>query len=434
MATPIDYLGAQATVNPLQQFGTGFQLGATIRQTREQQEAAEKAKQAQEQYAADLRTALSNPTASAFAALSAKYPTQREAFKQSWDMLSKEQQDSDFIAGAQVYNAVSSGNTDAAKNLLDQKIVALENSGKDPTKLQAIRTALDQDPQVVQAQLGLVLSSLDPERWSKMATEVRAAQKAPAELSEAQAKAHKAAVDAKFAESNAALDLEKKGWDITKVQEDIKIAKRNAAIAAANNAIAKETNDLRRSELRLKVRDMEQARDNAVREKAAEVSTAYSGIDNSLNTIDRVLKNPELDNVLGSLEGKDFYPNNLVAMLRPGADSDVRADAIAGIETITSQAFLNNLMEAKAKGATFGALTEREGDRLVNYVTNLSRKQSEGQFRQNLIEAQRLLLKSRKTIAEKSGIPETVPDTPEATAQSSAGKSTDDILRELGVQ
>jgi hypothetical protein len=79
-----------------------------------------------------------------------------------------------------------------------------------------------------------------------------------------------------------------------------------------------------------------------------------------------------------------------------------------------------------------GALSEKEGAKLESSLTNLSRVQSEKQFKANLDEAKRILLKARANQAEKLGIPDTVPDTPAASAKG-AGKSTDQILRELGV-
>jgi hypothetical protein len=46
----------------------------------------------------------------------------------------------------------------------------------------------------------------------------------------------------------------------------------------------------------------------------------------------------------------------------------------------------------------------------------LSRKQGEDQFRANLGEVQRLLLKSRKGLVNKYGVPDTIPDTPQVKA------------------
>jgi hypothetical protein len=95
-----------------------------------------------------------------------------------------------------------------------------------------------------------------------------------------------------------------------------------------------------------------------------------------------------------------------------GGDADKRADAIADIETIQSQAFVNNLIEAKKSGATFGSLDKNEGEKLVSYVVNLKRAQSEQQFIDNLREVQRLLLKSRDNLSTQYGVPNNIPDRP----------------------
>jgi hypothetical protein len=123
-----------------------------------------------------------------------------------------------------------------------------------------------------------------------------------------------------------------------------------------------------------------------------------------LNTADRVLKNPSLDSVIGSIQGR-----------LPAIASDEANDAIALIDTLGSQAFLSQIPAMKGTGS----LTEREGDKLQASLTNLSRTQSEQQFRYNLNEAQRLMLKARKNLSEKTGVPIGAPDRPNAPKQSS---------------
>lgn len=179
---PINYMAMTPQIDLGQKFLTGLQAGAGIADIVAKQKAAAQAEAMQKQYASDLQSTLANPTAKAFATLSAKYPAQREAFKQSWDMLSKDQQDNDFLTGAQTYNAIASGDIDAAKKLVDDRIGAMQNSGQDVTKLQSIRTSLDQDPKQVQSSLGLVLSAIDPKRWSEMAKSGREQAEAPADL------------------------------------------------------------------------------------------------------------------------------------------------------------------------------------------------------------------------------------------------------------
>jgi hypothetical protein len=135
-----------------------------------------------------------------------------------------------------------------------------------------------------------------------------------------------------------------------------------------------------------------------------------------LNTADRVLKNPSLNSVLGSIQGR-----------LPAFVSDEANDAIALIDTLGSQAFLSQIPNVKG----MGALSNAEGEKLQSALQNLTRKQSEKQFRENLSEAQRLMLKARKNISTRFGVPETTPDTP---AVQPSMTDIDSILKKYGGQ
>ena len=117
----------------------GLRISAGIQQIQaaaelKQQQLLEKqqAMALQEQYARDLQATLQNPTAQGFAALTAKYPKQREAFESSWKTLTDAQKESEFSAGTQAFNAIQSGRVDVAKAQLDQRIEAMKNAGQDP--------------------------------------------------------------------------------------------------------------------------------------------------------------------------------------------------------------------------------------------------------------------------------------------------------------
>lgn len=400
----------------------GQQLGA-------QRDAQAKA----EQYSNDLQAYLANPTAQGAAAMSVKYPQQREAYKQSWDMLNTDQKDQQFSAGTQAYSAIQNGKPDIAVGILDKQIEAMKNSGQDPASLVEIKRTIESDPKGAAASIGLALSSLEPDRWGKIASEMRESAMDPAKQTEAQAKAQKAAVDAKYAESAAVQDLAKGGWEISKMQNDMQVSRQNSQIAALNANISREKNDLKRQELGLKLEEKIDKRDQTIRDKASKIQTVRSTIDNSVSTIDRILNNPALDSVLGAVEGSDYYPSTLVGLLPGTASSDDRANALADIETLKSQTFLNKLQEMKDASTTgasgLGGLTEKEGDKLVNSVQSLRTKQSEKQFRENMTEVQRLLLKNRKNLAEKYGVPDVVPDTPNAAPSPS---TIDSLLKKYG--
>lgn len=171
---PINYLGMIPQPDIGQNLLQGLKIGAGIQELQaatelKQQQLLEKqqAMALQEQYARDLQATLQNPTAQGFAALTAKYPKQREAFESSWKTLTDAQKESEFSAGTQAFNAIQSGRVDVAKAQLDQRIEAMKNAGQDPSKLVQMRDVLDQDPKLFAGQLGLVLSSIDPDKWAK---------------------------------------------------------------------------------------------------------------------------------------------------------------------------------------------------------------------------------------------------------------------------
>lgn len=381
----------------------GFQTGAGIRQAIDERELQRQAMAQQEQYKIDLQSALSNPTPQAFAALTAKYPQQREAFKQSWEMLDKGQQDAEFKSGAQVYSALRQNNPKVALEVLQKTIDANANSGEDTADLENIKRLIQSDPKAASGHIGLVLSSIDPDRWGKIAGELRESDIAPAKLSEAQAKASKAATDAKFAESAAVQDLQKGGWEIQKLANDIQISKLNSQIAAMNAATSREGNDLKRQELQLKVQEKIEKRDTEVRQKASEVESARATMDNLLNTADRALNTA--DDVWESAAGT-------ISSKLPTYDQDV-ADLEETVTQLGSQAFLSQVPLMKG----MGQLTETEGRKLEAALANMSLRQSPKRLKENVQEAQRLILKARKNIAEKYGVPDVIPDRPNLQSQ-----------------
>lgn len=388
---PYDYSVQQPDIGGslLGGIAAGQQLGA-------QRAAQEKS----QQYSADLQTYLNNPTPQSAAALTVKYPEQREAFKQSWDILDKDQQDQQFKSGVQVYSALQNSSPDAAKEILDKQIAAMENSGQDPSNYKSIRDSIDRNPSGVAAQIGLTLSALEPDKWGKIAGEMRSSAKAPAEQSLAEAKAQKAAIDAKYAESGAVQDLQKGGWEIQKLANDINISRQNSQIAAMNAATAREGNSLKKQELQLKLQEKVAKRDAAVNEKAAEVTSARSTIDNMLNTADRVLQTP-ID-VISSAAGP-------VSSKLPTLSSDT-SDFEELLNTLSSQAFMAQIPALKG----MGALSNAEGEKLQSSLQNLSLRQSPERLVENVKEAQRLIMKSRANLSNKYGVPEVTPDTPAA--------------------
>lgn len=403
---PIDYSIDVAT--PFQSALQGYQAGAAIRDDQLKQQQMQQAQAAQQQMQQDLRafSQIQNPGAADYARITTRYPQLSEQFKRSWEMLKPEQQSNELGHATQVYAATLNGRPEVAEQLLRERATALRNSGDEAKAKHAETMAqlVKLDPAGASRTVGLMLSSvMDPDKFAetfgKLGTEGRAAEQAPAELKKKQADAETAAVKAKYANSEALLDLEKKGWDIKAVVADMAFKKESNRIAAINAAAARETNALKREELQIKLQEARTALDDKIRGKVAETESGAATIDNTLNTIERLKRNPSLNDVLGSIEGRV-----------PALVSDEANDAIALIETLGSQAFLSQL--PAMKGA--GALSDAEGKKLQAALTSLDRKQSEQQFRANLDDVSRLMTKARENLSRKSGVPLAKPDTPAA--------------------
>lgn len=356
-----------------------------------------------------------NPTAGAVQRLMIEYPELSEQFKRSYDSLNDAEKEDAISTSYSVVSALKQGKADVAKAELDRKIEAAKNSGDAGRvqKYQMLRDGLVASPEGTLFGLqGLLFAGMGGEKYAQAVSTLDKNER-DAELQPF--KAEQERVKAKFAEPEALLDLEQKGWNIKAIQEDIGYKKQMARIAAMNASTSRADSDLKRQELQLKVQEAQSKLNSDIRAKVSEAESARASIDNFINTADRLMKNPMLPRVLGPIEGR----------ISSAPLSDEAADAVALIDTLSSQAFLSQIPAMKGSGA----LSDAEGKKLQAALTNLSRVQSEKQFEANLKEAQRILLKSRSNLAQKYGIPDTVPDTPAAAP---SGRSIEDLLKKYG--
>jgi hypothetical protein len=413
---PINYLAQVA--DPFGQATQGLKLGAGMADL-EAQRALVARQQQQAQLAAQEQARFftnPNPTmrdAARYASLLS--PEQSKAFLPFMEGISKEQQQGTLKTTGQLLSALQT-NPQTGIQLLQERAVAARNSGdeEDATLFEQMAEAAadpQRGPAIVFKSLAArtagipgakemfetIDKSMGTAREEALAPEKLREQTAKA--GEAESSAQKAAVAAKFAESNAVIDLQKKGWDITKIQSDIDIAKQNSRIAAMNAATAREGNALKRQENEIKLKEMIDKRDATVREKVADIESARADMDNFLNTADRILATPK--NVVARAAGP--IDARMIPTFREST-----ADFEALVETLGSQAFMAQI--PKMKGA--GALSDAEGKKLQSSLQNLSLSQSPERLLENVKEAQRLIMKGRANLSRKAGLPESIPDTP----------------------
>lgn len=425
---PINYLGMMQPINLGQNFAQGFGIGANIRAMQQQREAEQQKLQQTQMLREKLQAHFANPSYQSASELMAIAPEYAKEFQSSFEVLDKGRKEQEFNTGIKAFNAIKTGNVDIAESLIDEQISATENSGQDASFLKRMKDSLKINPMSTAASLSMVLSGIDPDRWNKIAKEQRdvaeeereaqlfgselaikqgEAAQVPFKLKEAESNASKAAIAANFAESQAVMDLEKKGWDIKKLQADMDIARQNVAIAAMNARTASAGNSLKAQENQLKLQDLIQKRDDALRAKTAEIESSRLNMDNMLNTANRILKTPK--NVIEAATGP-------ISSRLPTASQDT-ADFEELVNVLGSQAFLAQIPLIKG----MGALSNAEGDKLQASLQNFNLRQSDKRLIANVKEAVRLVTKARKNLADKYGVPDTAPDTPASIPAMPAG-------------
>lgn len=344
---------------------------------------------------------------------------QFEALKQIGDNMTAEKKDASQRFTAQTLLALEA-NPDVALASLEQRI----NAETDPGQKQALGVIRD-IAKVDAKQAGVLLEELGAATFGKTwydgitaaRGERRAAALAPSALAEQEAKAKEAAVKAKFAESVVVKDLDLKDAQIQNYATQQDIARQNQRIAAMQAQAAQEGNVLKRQELQLKIDAAQEARDQSVRDKYSQAQNVLATFDNTLISVDKILNNwgktkdgkidPNLSNstvksATGPVQSRMFTTSQDVA------------DFEEQVASLESQAFLSQV--EKMRG--LGALTEREGARLVNALASLSLRQSPKQLAENLLVVKDLMQKARSSAEAKYGALQSQPTAPAGTGNS----------------
>lgn len=400
MVQPIDYINRI----PMPDIGAkAIRLGQTLGARRDKIAAEKAAQEAQQGYRADLEAAFSSGRPEDFAALIAKHPQQREALKESWDVLNEGQKEAEFRESVNIYQAMQT-DPEYGISLLNDRIAAGENSGEDVSSLRMIAEVAKQNPGMATNQIALTLSSLEPEKWSKMGVERRKRELESAEKTEAEADAFKAAQAAGFFESQTVLDMQKKGMEIKNLVEDIETKKVNRKLAVLNKQLENQQGSTKNQENLLKmaktkaeIKKLNLERDIKIKDRVAEGEAAISMIDNSMNSIDQALSYDDsvFDRIIGVADEIFF--------------SVGEAKELDGVmDTISAQSFLTNIDKIS------GQLTDQDALELKRAAANLTAEgNTTASLKRNLATVKRLLQRSRERANKKYGFQNSAADTPD---------------------
>lgn len=425
MASPIDYTSAFANIpSPQESFMQGVRDSATMQQlqAQRQQQAmalqqAEAARQQQIQMQNDLGALSQNPTSAGIAKFTTRYPHLSEPMKRAFDMLEPAEKQTQLKNWNQVSAAFETNHPEIAIKLMREQATALRNSKNESEAgaAEAMANLAEKDPVFAKILTGKMVATISgPEKYAeamaKLGGEQRAQEQAPAALRKVTAEAGGAesdekikAVDAKYADSKAILDIEKKGWDVKKIKADIDIARESNRIAAMNAAANREGNTLKREELRMKIDDAKLARDDKIRSKVAEAETEISGVTDMKDLIGTILADPSS---LKAVTGASAWKGAI-----PGTENRSMAGKVEQLVNMTAAINLDKLK---------GPMSDKDILFVKRISANLDRYQDEDVFEGDLKKLQAIAERTENKLREKYGVPAPAKPTPKPASDEAA--------------
>lgn len=124
-------------------------------------------------------------------------------------------------------------------------------------------------------------------------------------------------------------------------------------------------------------------------------------IDNMLATIDRLEKNPAVEDVTGSLQGSKWYPNTTIGIPGIGNTAEDKANAWSDIQNLMNAAQvqgLNQMRSMSPTGGAVGSVSEGEWPKLSSQIANLDPKRSD--FMERAAELKANLLKTKALLRD----------------------------------
>ena len=223
--------------DPSQSFLQAFKTGTAITETRMAQEQAQRQAE-QQKLISDAFQRLRQPGATAkdYADLAMMLPeTQAKAVRESFNLISAEQQQNALQRSGQVFSAFKSGKPEIAVNLLEQQIAARRNSGDEEGAkfLETWRDVAKENPKAAEDYFGFSLSQMPGgdkviESAVKLEEDRRKQQLHPFTLRKETSEAIIKEAEAKFAPDKFGAEL-----NLTQAQIDASKAARRASDAAA---------------------------------------------------------------------------------------------------------------------------------------------------------------------------------------------------------
>lgn len=390
MAQPFNYMlnvpnPAEAVTSGLQQ---GVQLASMMERSdalaaqRRQTELENQALQAKAQRSQDFQKELAKMTSEGFTAkglneLMIRYPEAAKQLEAQQANLGAQERQAKIDTLMPIVAAINAGDNVTAQLEISKQIDAFTNAGKIDSAQAAERmlSLLKSNPEAAKATMNTAIAAtMGPDKYAevfgKLEDQRREQELQPAKIA-------KAVAEGKTAEIVAATEEK-----MRKAEIGLKEAQTTSAKASAGASYASAKKTLR------EIQRIDALEPGEVRKLAAEAGKLEAeaaakrgegGAQGALEAGQRVLDTVKL---LRGPAGDFGVLRDIAGPVKSKLPTfaEKSADAERAIETVQSQVFLSQVNQMKG----LGALTEKEGDRLVASIANLSLNQSPERLQRNL--------------------------------------------------
>lgn len=342
IVNPIDYSGGSGFLQGLKAYG-GMQEVQQARMANEQAAAQQEALNA---FKSDWQASFGDPQK--MSALVAKYPGQMDAIKAGIGFQDEQHQMSLGNAARDLRVAMATGNPQAVQLAAVKHAGVLNSVG---SSVDDITQQFQQDPNGLANIVDAVgLSAMGAKDYYGVQNDRAQRQNDAAKLQE-QVRSNKAGEAVQWANNNIA-------------QQNVNLRRMELDDKKYDRQIANETNAIKLADLQDKRQQNQQAIEQAKRDKADAYNAGIDTLSRTIDTATKVLNSPGFTGYFGT------NLNPLSSRHIPGTDA---ADTEALVDTLKSQGFMSGIQQMKG----MGALSNAEGQKVMDAIGNLSASQSE---------------------------------------------------------
>lgn len=410
MVQPINYM--LDVQNPVQTAMTGLTQGMQIGQFMQAKEQAEREAIQKQQMQQELSAFASKPnkTHDDYANIMARFPSLSEDFKRSYDVLDSGKQQATFKTTSRVYAALSGGQPNVAKSILETEALGYENAGDKATadQIRTLAGMAETDPEGLLTISGLTLASTTPSQFKDVLGALGENQMLPEEISLKKAQTDKAKAEAKKTETETL-------WYGDKTQAEINNLESQVEDRQTGRVLEQQKMQLQNDQFYTKLdQDQQQFYEKLNQEERKLTQTVFNVKEKPIERIERLEKvesfataarnasegaklAAQLANDTKAIyESTGGYWNRAMRNI-PGTD-EYNFDQ--GLETMKAKIFLAQIDQMRG----LGALTVSEGDALKASIASINPNQDPRVVQQSLTEVAKQLSKAAQTANKKAQI------------------------------